>query len=240
MSDAAAVPFDPDALVGSLPPGALRYLAHAIRPGAPIPRTAEIVFGGQLRLRPRGPWLPFRAREALQAGSGFVFSARARLGPLPVTTQDRYQAGHGDSRIRLLGVIPIVTKRGPDVDRAMRSRLVVESVWLPSAFLPEVGAAWSEDQNGSLRVTLPVHGEDVQAIMRVGPAGELRGMRLDRWSDLTDDRASTWIPFESQVEAERSFGGYTIPWRLRASWWAGTDREFEFFRATVQQAHFSP
>jgi hypothetical protein len=94
----------------------------------------------------------------------FVFSARARLGPFLATTQDRYQAGHGDSRIRLLGVIPIVTKRGQDVDRAMRSR----------------------------------------------------------------------------VEAERSFGDYTIPWRLRASWWAGTDREFEFFRATVQQAHFSP
>src|SRR5690348_8688389 len=108
-----------------LPASALRYLAHAIEPGAPIPRTAEIVFAGQLRLRPRGPWLRFRARETLVAATGFVFSARARRGPLPVTTNDRYVDGHADSRIRLFGVLPIVTRRGPDADRAMRSRLVV-------------------------------------------------------------------------------------------------------------------
>ena len=91
-----------------------------------------------------------------------------------------------------------------------------------------------------LRVTLPVHGEDVQARVRVEPAGELRGMRVDCWSDLTDDRAYTLIPFETRVEAERSFGDYTIPSQLRSAWWAGIDREFEFFCATVEQATFSP
>jgi hypothetical protein len=129
MSDATAVPFDPDALAGRLPAGALRYLTHAIRPGA-----------------------------------------------------------HADGRIRLLGALPIVTRRGPDADRAMRGRLVVESVWLPSAFLPDAGAVWSEEHD-QLRISLPVHGDDVQASLRVGPAGELRELRLDRWSDLTEDRA---------------------------------------------------
>jgi hypothetical protein len=239
MGDPTAARFDPDALGARLPAGAVRYLTHAIRPGAPIPRTAEIAFSGQLRMRPRGPWLPFRARETLMAASGLVFSARARLGFLPVTTLDRYQDGHADSRIRLLGVLPIVRRRGPDADRAMRSRLVVESVWLPSAFLPDTGAVWSEE-DGRLRLTLPVHGETVPASLRIEPSGELRDLRLDRWSDLTDDRAYAWIPFESRVEAERSFGDYTIPSRLRAAWWAGTDREFEFFFAAVQQATFMP
>ena len=239
MSDASVVPFDPDALAAQLPAGALRYLTHAIRPDAPIPHTAEISFTGQLRLRPGRPWLPFQGRETLTAASGFVFSARARLGPLPVTTQDRYQDGRADSRIRLLGVLPIVSKRGPDADRAMRSRLLVESVWLPSTFLPDTGATWSED-NERLRLTLPVHGEAVHASLRIGPAGELRDLDLERWSDLTDDHAYTLIPFQSQVQAERSFGDYTIPSQLHAAWWAGTDREFEFFRATVQQATFSP
>jgi hypothetical protein len=173
MGDATAARFDPDALGARLPAGAVRYLTHAIRPGAPIPRTAEIAFSGQLRMRPRGPWLPFRARETLMAASGWVFSARARLGFLPVTTLDRYQAGHADSRIRLLGVLPIVRRCGPDADRAMRSRLVVESVWLPSAFLPDTGAVWSEE-DGRLRLTLPVYGETVPASLRIEPGGELR------------------------------------------------------------------
>jgi hypothetical protein len=127
-------------------------------------------------------------------------SARARLGPLPVTTQDRYQDGRADSRIRLLGVLPIMSKRGPDADRAMRSRLLVESVWLPSTFLPNTGAAWSE-HNDRLRLTLPVHGEAVQASLRIGSAGELHDPRLERWSDLTDDHAYTLIPFQSRIQA---------------------------------------
>jgi hypothetical protein len=238
MSDAATVSFDPDALPADLPEEARRYLTHAIRPGAAIPRTAEVVFAGELRMGPGRRWMPFRARETLIAASGLVFSARARLGPLPVTTEDRYQAGHAQSRIRLLGLLPIVSKRGPDADRAMRSRLVVESVWLPSTFLPQAGASWTE-KNDQLHVIVPVHGEDVHATVRLGSAGEPREMRMDRWSDLTDNRSYTLIPFETRMETERSFGDYTIPARLRAAWWAGTEREFEFFRATVEQAAFA-
>lgn len=238
MSHPAALSFDPRALPANLPDGAIRYLTHGIRAGAPIPRTAEIIFAGELRMGPGRRWLSFRARETLVAASGFVFSARARLGPLPVTTDDRYEAGHAESRVRLLGLLPIVTRRGPDADRAMRGRLVVESVWLPSAFLPRAGASWAE-QDGHLRVTVPVHGEEVHANVRLGPAGELREMRMDRWSDLTDDRSYTLIPFETRAETERSFGDYTIPVQLRAAWWAGTEREFEFFHATVEQAAFA-
>jgi len=62
-------------------PGKWLLHCHINHLGAPIPRTAETVFAGRLRLRPRGPWLPFGARETLAAASGFVFSARARLGP---------------------------------------------------------------------------------------------------------------------------------------------------------------
>jgi hypothetical protein len=51
-------------------------------------------------------------------------------------------------------VLPVVSKRGRDADRAMRSRLVVESVWLPSAVLPDAGAVWTEE-HGRLRLTLP-------------------------------------------------------------------------------------
>jgi len=170
--------------------------------------------------------------------SGFVFSARARLGPLPVTNDERYQDGHADSRIRLFGLVPVMTKRGSDADRAMRSRLVVESVWLPSTFLPAAGARWATTGDGGLRVRIPVHGEDVSAQLRVGAGGELLAMNLERWSDLHDGGAYGPVPFETEVAAEDSFGACTIPSRLRAYWWAGTPRQFEFFRATVRQATF--
>lgn len=76
--------------------------------------------------------------------------------------------------------------------------------------------------------------------MRIGSAGELRALHLDRWSDLTEESTFTWIPFEGLAGAERSFGDYTIPSEITATWWAKTDREFQFFQAAVRHATFSP
>jgi hypothetical protein len=232
------VRFDPDDLAGRVPPAAVRYLAHAIRPGAFLPRVAQVRFHGRLRLRPDRPWLAFRATETIVVNTRFEFQARAWLGPVPVTTQDRYTAGHGASQIRLLGLLPIVTKHGADTDQAMRSRLVVESVWLPAAFVPANGAHWTQEGD-AIGVAVPVHGELVRATLAFGPAGELQAMRLDRWSDLTDDHTYGPVPFESRIESERSFGDLTIPSELHATWWAGTDRAFRFFEAAVDDASFT-
>ncbi|HET6381379.1 MAG TPA: DUF6544 family protein [candidate division Zixibacteria bacterium] len=221
-----------------LPPGAERYLVHAIGPGAAPPRSVEVEFHGRLRLGPDRSWMRFTARETIRVGDSFEFVARARGGPLVVTTQDRYLDGRGESQVRLFGLIPVATRRGPDQDRAMRARLVVESVWLPSTFLPANGAKW-EAADGGLRVSVPVHGEDVSAAMDIGADGGLRAMRVERWSDLTFDGSWAMVPFESRVAAERRFGACTIPSRLAATWWAGTDRAFTFFEATVDDARFS-
>jgi len=137
-------------------------------------------------------------------GRGFQFEAHARLGPIPVTTQERYDGDEAHSRIRLLGLIPVATKTGPDALRAARQRFLVESIWLPSPFLPQFGAVWSE-QNGRLRLVIPIHGQDVAAALQIGPAGELRELHIDRWSDLTDDRSDAWIPFVS-VEDAHAYG----------------------------------
>ena len=229
--------FDPDALAAQLPEGAIRYLRHAIHPGTPIACSAQIHFHGHLRMRPRWPWLPFSAHQEIQAGQSLHFEARAWLGPLPITTEERYDGDAAHTRIRLLGLIPVASKGGPDIQRAARQRLIVESIWLPSAFLPMCGAKWTE-QDGQLRLAIPVHGEEVLAALRIGPAGELRELHIERWSNLTDDGGYTWIPFAAQVTAERTFGDYTVPSEVQATWWTGTERAFAFFHATVDEAIF--
>jgi hypothetical protein len=238
MSDAAQIGFDPQALAQQVPPLALRYLTHAIRPGAPLARRAKIAFHGSVRMKPRSPWLSFPGQETIVVAQSYDVTARARLGPIPVTTQDWYAKGDTSTRISLFGFIPVMTRRGADAARSARGRLVVESSWLPSTFVPIYGAQWLEE-NGSLRLTMPIDSEAVQVLMELTADGQLRELRLQRWSDLTDDGSYAWIPFTSYTEAERTFGDYTVPSQLRALWWAGTDREFEFFRTTVDDIQFS-
>jgi hypothetical protein len=239
MSDTAQTTFDSQALAQHLPPSALRYLTHAIRPGAPLARRAEVSFHGSVRMKPRLPWLSFRGRETIEVARAYHVTARAHLGPIPATTQDWYAKGDASARILLFGVIPVMTRHGTDAARSARGRLVVESTWLPSTFMPEYGAQWSEE-NESLRLTMPIDSESVEVTMELEADGQLRELRLQRWSDLTDDGSYAWIPFASYTQAERTFGDYTVPSQIRASWWAGTDREFEFFRASVDDIQFSP
>src|SRR5215207_3240990 len=164
MNDTAQTTFDPQTLAQHLPPSALRYLTHAIRPGAPLARRAEITFHGSVRLKPRSPWLSFRGRETIEVGRAYHVTARAHLGPIPVTTQDWYEKGDTSARILLFGVIPVTTRHGTDAARSARGRLVVESTWLPSTFLPEFGGQWFEESS-DLRFTMPVDSEDVQVTM---------------------------------------------------------------------------
>jgi hypothetical protein len=238
MSPLSQGRFDPEMLAERIPPPALRYLMHAIRPGATLARRAEITFHGFVRLKPRLPWLSFRGRETIEAGRSFHVTARASLGPLLVTTQDGYDQGVATSQVRLFGLIPVMNRHGADVARSDRGRLVVESTWLPSSFLPEFGSRWSEE-GSLLQLSMPIDHEDVRVRMQLESDGLLRELSLERWSDLTNDGRYTWIPFAAHTEAERTFGDYTVPSRLHALWWAGTDREFEFFRTEVDTIHYS-
>lgn len=114
MNDTAQTTFDPQALAQHLPPAALRYLTHAIRPGVPLARRAEVSFHGSVRMKPRLPWLSFRGRETIELARAYHVTARAHLGPIPVTTQDWYARGDTSARILLFGFVPVMRRHGTD------------------------------------------------------------------------------------------------------------------------------
>jgi hypothetical protein len=66
--------------------------------------------------------------------------------------------------------------------------------------------------------------------------GKLLKLSLPRWRNQTEDGSYNYIPFGGEFQQEKTFGGFTIPSRINAGWWLGTDHYLEFFRATVEQA----
>ncbi|MDR0342486.1 MAG: hypothetical protein LBI49_05100, partial [Nocardiopsaceae bacterium] len=147
--------FEPGALAGELPPAAVSYFSFSIQPGTPLAGTAEIVFAGRVRLKPGTGWLPFQATETIHAGRSFRVTARARRGPLTAVVADSYRAGQARSQVRAFGVIPVRVRRGADLARSARGRLVAESVWLPPAFLPGHRVRWSGGSRDTARLTVP-------------------------------------------------------------------------------------
>lgn len=225
--------FDPE-LVAGLPEPARRWVRHAVAPGTPLWRSVELAMEGEIRT---GTWRPFTGTEVLTPPYGYFWKARTRMFGLPVSGFDRFSPGHGEMRWRALGAVPVLSAQGRDVARSAAGRLAAESVLLPTSF---GFARWlpGDDPDTAVAEWDVDHGRQ-RVVLRVGPDGALRDVRLMRWGN-PDGEPFGWYPFGVTVEEEHQFGGVTIPSVFRASWFFGTDRAArgEFFRARITRALF--
>ncbi len=227
-------------VVDDLPEVAKRYLAHAIAPSVALADTVELEIKGATMQK--GRWFSFAARERLEAGIGFHWAARLRYGPLVLTGADQLRSGQASLDFRLFGVVPFLRASGPDVVRAARGRLAIESMWLPSSAHPELGARWSTPEPAEpnrAEVRLTVDGEEAVVTLVVASDGRLESAWVLRWGDPSESGTYALHPFGGVLEGEACFGDYTIPARLRAGWGFGTPTYRESFRFEITGASFS-
>lgn len=84
----------------------------------------------------------------------------------------------------------------------------------------------------------PIRSTDLN--ISLDPMGRATMARFTRWGD-PDGKGHREVDFGVLLEEERTFGGPTIPSRIRAGWFLGTERfetEGEFFRATIDNAAY--
>lgn len=208
--------------MADLPEPVRRYLRHAIAPGAPLARIVRLEMDGSMRPRPGGQRVALAADEILAPHVGFRWTARAHMFGLPVRVRDQYVENEGRLGVTVLGVIPVVRETGTDVTRSSRGRLVAEAVWCPTALVgPDV--RWEGVDADRARFTLTVDGYGIPVTIRVGRDGALREVTLERWGAV-DVPKPQLIPYGFEVHEEATFGGVTIPVRVRGGWWYGTER----------------
>jgi hypothetical protein len=213
-----------------------RYLGHAIAPGTQLARAVRLHMHGEIKLQ---RWLPFTAEQVIVWDRGFIWRASVRMFGLPVRGSDRLVDGQGAMRWKLFGLIPVVTASGPDITRSAAGRVAGEAVWLPSVLCGH-DVSWVAADSGPLRARFKTHGETLQLELVTDDRGRLGTISLPRWGN-PEGAEFHYVNFGAIVESENTFGGYTIPTRLRAGWHFGTDRfesEGEFFRATIDDATY--
>lgn len=183
---------------------------------------------GSIRL---GSWWPFTARQVLSPAR-YVWAADARLHRLQVLGYDRYSAGTGEMRWRLLDLVPVMSAAGPDVARSAAGRLASEIALLPTAY---GGAVWSAGSSPDTVLASWGEGdEQQQVVLHVGPDGRLLDLVMQRWGNPGGSPYGRY-PFGATFAGERTDSGVTLPAAVRAGWWWGTDRqdEGEFFRMEI-------
>lgn len=209
------------------PPRAQRYLDHAIAPSSRGVVAVELDLVGRVRLNQT--WYDFESTLRVEALQAFLWRARVHRGLIRFSGQDRYDHGHGEMIWRLYGLVPVVHGDDADVSHSARGRAALEQCFLPAALArPEV--RWRELDDGWLRATWTLDGEEQPLELKVDEDGALQAMRMQRWSDA-DGTPWHFVRFGGEVQEERSFEGLTVPGRFTAGWFHGGPRweEGRFF-----------
>lgn len=226
-------------MLAGLPDVAQRYFTHAIRPGTRLARSVVLEMNGRISLRPAAGKQAMRAREILATPDGLIWNARVGSGRGTITGYDFYADGDGAMRWWLVGFLPVVRARGPDVVRSAAGRVALESIWLPSALLPARGARWEAVAEHSARVELGVGDEALTLELTVTPSGAVQRIAMMRWDPQGLDGTPAYVLWVADhIAAEGTFDGYTIPTRLLVTARAGTEQAHPFFEAVVHRASF--
>lgn len=225
--------FDP-ASVEHLPAIARRWLRRVIEPGTPLYRAIRLRMHGTIKL---SGWHEFEAEQVIRWGRGLVWQAKVEFGPLTIKGHDSVIDGVGEMRWKMLGLIPVMAGRGPDVDRSASARLELESVLLPTVLVDD-DVHWSPgDDEHHVHMHVRVPGNEAELTLGFDERALLRACSCPRWGN-PDGGEFGFVPFGGYWDHERAFQGVRITTGMRAGWWFGTDRyerEGEFFRAQIDQ-----
>ena len=223
--------------ISSLAKPARLFVTHAIREGTPLASRVKLIMHGDIKL---GRWYPFRAEQVITANGEFVWAATVSMFGLPVRGSDKLTNGQGAMRWRLFDILPVASASGLDVTRSALGRLHGEqAVWLPSTVLAD-NVSWTEPGPGRLGIKIgnPIRCSELD--FTLDGQGRPSEVRFRRWGD-PDGKGNRDVDFGVFLDQERTFGGFTIPSRIRAGWFFGAERfapEGEFFRATIEHAEY--
>lgn len=233
--------FDP-ASVAHLPEVARRYFHHSIAPGTPLFTVAMLEMEGTFLLGDKdGPKrYAMTAREVIRQPDEFVWLPRLTSGPIVVTGSDGLAAGRASTRFFIAGTMPVAEiGSSPDMVRSAGFRGAAEAaMWLPSTLLPQAGATWKEAGPDQARVTVQGGGHPVTLLLTLDADGAVREVVGERWSNANSDKVFRLQPFGGTVQADRRFGGFTIPSDVAMGNHFGTADYLPFFQARITGASY--
>jgi len=188
MAEHSASPryFDPASL-SALEEPVVRYLNHALSPGAVVASGRRLSMVGRIKV---GRWLAFDAeQEMARIGHAFTWTARAGLGPIrPLRVVDRYRPGAGSTEGRLFGRLRFMHADDRDTARSAAGRAAVESIMDPASLLPDNGVIWQAEHDDLIVARFDVPPERAEVRLRVNATGALRSVEITRWGDVGQDR----------------------------------------------------
>src|ERR1035438_7517894 len=186
-----------EADLAPLPEPVRRYLRGAGALGQPRVQSFRATWTGRIRSGPAARWMAFTAEQlnTLDPPQRF-FRMDATMKGLPVDVLHVFDGGGATMRVRLLGAIPMVDAKGPDLTRAETGTLLNDLCVLATGALVSPLIAWESVDPHTARARFTLGANSIQADLRFNEAGELINFESgDRSMSSPDGRtftSATW------------------------------------------------
>jgi hypothetical protein len=216
-----------------------RYVERALG-GARGPQPERVRVGqvGEMWLKPGGRALLFEAVEDF-AVAEVAFEWRARFKPAGfLRVVDRYAAGEGVLEARLLGLLPVMRQKGPELAVSEALRYLAELVWAPHAMVANRRLEWRKLDEQHLEVAT-----------HVGPTRAAVRLELDADGDIVGARVDDRPRAEGKQVARRpwvgSFGDYAVVDGIRLPThgevrWELPGGPFTYWRGAIRSIEVTP
>ena len=204
--------------IAYLPETVQKWLQYAEVIGKPIPSTIYLTQKGQMKTRPNGKWLPFRAEQYFDGlNPSFLWTTEVDALPkVHMLGRDKLIDGNGEMLIKFLGIIPIV-KEGPNekMNSGALQRYLAEICWFPSAVMNK-NIRWEVVSPNAVKAKLVVNDIEVSGIFTFTEEGKMVSFETQRYYGGDEDaKLETW---RIKMLEFKKYEGVNIPYKCSVTW----------------------
>ncbi len=220
----------------NLPEPVQRFMEYSQVVGTPFIQKARIKQTGLFKMDIDKPWAPFTAEQEYDIPSAsFVWKVNMKMAPfIRVTGSDRLENGIAHMRIKLLGFIPVVNAKGPEMDQGAMTRYLSEIIWFPQAFLDK-HITWEAIDSSSAKATLTIKNKSVEGVFHFDETGRFTEFTCDRYFIKGDEKL--FLPWSTPVYEYGQRQGLQLATKGKAIW-DHPDGEYTYIDVEVTEVEY--
>lgn len=201
--------FHPKILSG-LPMPVQLYFRHVLSDGQPYINYVRLKHQGRFKTAMNAKWKPIVGEEYFAINKpGFLWKGKINN----LTAIDSFINGEGSLKVYLFSVFRIANGHGSKFSQGELLRWLGESVWFPTALLPNDFLHWESINDHQAKLVFVYKKLTVSYIVTFNAASEIIQMETKRY--MGGNELETWI---GKMSNYKSMNNVLIPTTIQAAW----------------------
>ena len=217
-----------DASLKDLPKPLQNYFHYVLTDGQSFIKTTWLEQTGKIKVTPKSKnWSAFKAIQIISQDTvSFLWDAKINIAPFfHVRVRDSLIEGIGAANVYLMSAMSVGSdKDNPELNSGALYRYLAETVWHPTALLPQSGVTWESVNEYKAIAHFKKFNTSLSLEFKFNDLGEIIGIYTENRYGKFGNKYVKY-PWEGRFSDYKEFDGIKIPtkgevgWHLPDGWW---------------------